>query len=94
MSEEGENKRLVEFLAQCAELNPNALLFEGVDPCIVGFGNQFTKESVFIYDDLKMVEHLMEKDDMSADEAMDYLSFNTWGSWMGDNTPIVIRTFE
>ena len=94
MTEEAKNKRLDEFLAQCAELNPDALLFDGFDSCIVGFGNQFTKASVFVYDDLKMIDHLMETYSMDADEAMDYLSFNTWGSWMGENTPIVIRTFE
>jgi hypothetical protein len=94
MIEEGENKGLDQFLAQCVELNPDALLFDGFNSCIIGFGSQYSKNSVFVYDDLRMVDYLVENEDMSVEEAMDYLSFNTWGAWMGDNTPIVIRSSE
>ena len=45
-----------------------------------------------IYDYDKMIEHLMEKEDMNCDEAADFISYNTIRSlaYMQNDAPIVM----
>ena len=84
-------ERLEQFLEQVGELNPDAIKFDGFDAAIIGCGNQFTKDAILIYDEMLMVDILIEQG-MTVDEAWEYLSFNTWGAWLGESTPIVMRS--
>ena len=91
---EVQTKRLGQFLEQVGELNPDALSFDGFDNCIVGVGQQFSKAPVLIYDEFLMLNHLCDAEGWDVDEAWDYLCFNTFGAWMGEGTPIVIRSLS
>lgn len=88
------DERLNQFLEQVGELNPEALSFDGFDDCIVGVGQQFTKDPVLVYDEFLMLNHLCDKEGWEVDEAWEYLCFNTFGAWMGEGTPIVIRSIK
>jgi hypothetical protein len=88
------DERLNQFLEQVGELNPEALSFDGFDNCIVGVGQQFTKNPVLVYDEFLMLNHLCDKEGWEVDEAWEYLCFNTFGAWMGEGTPIVIRSIK
>ena len=83
--------QLEHLLSELHELNPNALSFDGFDNCIIGYGCQYTKDPVLIYDEQKMVEHLVWNENWSFEEAWDYLCFNTFCAWVGEGTPIVLR---
>lgn len=43
-----------------------------------------------VYDKDRMIERLMIRDDMSLDEAIEYLDFNTWNVYVGKGTPIYV----
>ena len=88
------DERLNQFLDQVGELTPAALSFAGFDDCIVGVGQQFTKDPVLVYDVFLMLNHLCDKEGWEVDEAWEYLCFNTFGAWMGEGTPIVIRSIK
>jgi hypothetical protein len=88
------DERLNQFLEQVGELNPEALSFDGFDNCIVGVGQQFTKDPVLVYDEFLMLNHLCDTEGWEVDEAYEYLCFNTFGAWMGEGTPIVIRSLH
>lgn len=48
-----------------------------------------------VYDFYKMVDYLVEKDNMTYDDAVEFIEYNTIGSIMGNGTyPIVIYTME
>ena len=57
------------------------------DEAIVGI----TYNSQVVYDMDGMVELFAKHNDCDNDEAIEYLSFNTWTAYVGDLTPIFIR---
>lgn len=71
-----------------SEENPEALLADGLERALVGYGAQYSKPVLAIYDAEKCVRVLMEDNDWSREEAQEYFEFNTACAWMGENTPI------
>jgi hypothetical protein len=61
---------------------------DGFDDCVIGFEPNSMK---LIYNIDKMVKTLMNKDKMSKNIATEYLEFNVFSAYMGDNTPIYIQ---
>jgi hypothetical protein len=63
------------------------LFANGFDEAIIGLD---TSDEVFrvIYDRQKMADILIERDEMSSDEAWDYLEYNVFNAYVGDGTPI------
>lgn len=70
-----------------------ALFCDGFDDCILGVADRFGwSESLVVYDYNKMIAQMVEKDGMSEEEAVEFFDFNIIGAWMGDGTPIFVRT--
>ena len=63
---------------------------DGFDDAVIGVDSISMR---LIYSIEKCVEILM-KDEMTQEDALDYLSFNTINSYVGDQTPIFIYTFQ
>lgn len=61
------------------------LLADGFDEAIIG---QCCVSLRMIYSVEKMVQILMERDEISSEDAMDYISYNCIGSYVGEMTPI------
>jgi hypothetical protein len=83
------NQELREALA---ELNPEALLADGLEAALVGYTVNHHHAHVAVYDVNKCIEVLVDRDGMSHEEADEFLSFNTLGAFVGENGPIYIRT--
>lgn len=73
-----------------AEMNPDALLADGFEAAIIGVGERCSKEAIVVYDAAKCIQILMERDGMSHEDAGEFFSFNTLGSWVGENTPLFL----
>ena len=65
---------------------------DGFDEAIIGIAQRCGSEDVLAYDAEKCVEILVEKDDMTQEEAMDYFLFNVYGAYVGEGTPIFVWT--
>lgn len=63
------------------------IFYDGLDEAIIGVSQQFTKSLVITYSYLKCIDVLVEKEDMTPDEAIEYLDFNTISMWVGEKTP-------
>ena len=63
---------------------------DGFDNAIIGVGERCTTDSMIVYDYDKMVKVLVTRDDMSYEEAEEYIDFNIVGAWIGDTTPIIV----
>ena len=74
-------------------LNPDALAADGLDDAIIGYGQQFPKEPLLVYDYDKCVEIFMGQG-MSHEEAIEWLEFNVINAYMGEGTPIFIRSVK
>jgi len=78
------------------------LKIDGHDDAIVGkaciwvsaVGVSWSKEDVLIYSGIKILNELVERDGMSAEEALEYIDFNIEGAYMGPDTPIIMWEYE
>ena len=66
------------------ELNPEAMLADGFDDCILGY----EKDGRVIYSIEEIIATLMERDGMSEEEAIEFFDFNIEGAYVGEYTPI------
>jgi hypothetical protein len=76
---------------QIADINPDLLLMDGFDDCILGVGTRFGSEEFVIYDLSKVIAQL-ESQGMTHDEAVEYHEFNQLGAYVGDHTPAFMIT--
>ena len=67
------------------------LKWDGFDNAIIGTAERHNMETVIAYDLTKMVQILVARDDMSVEEAHEYLQFNVIGAYIGEYTPIIIN---
>jgi hypothetical protein len=67
--------------------------WERLDYAITGTANLWIgneRVDVLVYDCEKMVEQLIIRDGMSADDAVEYISFNIENAYIGKDTPVVV----
>ena len=68
----------------------NFIIFENpdYDSAIIGI----TENNQVVYDYEKMIEYLMQEDDMDYEEAVDFISYNTIRSlpYAGEGAPIMM----
>lgn len=74
-----------------AELNPDALLADGLEAALVGYTVNHHHPHVAVYDIDKCVQVLVKRDGMTPEEADEFLSFNTLGACVGENGPMYVR---
>lgn len=95
--EEEEVIRDSEFWHDLEQENPDVIVFDGPGPrdlfdsCIVGSAGRINMPPVLVYDAEKMLEKLMFTLKMSYIEADEFLEFNTFGAYLGEHTPLIIR---
>jgi len=64
-------------------------LADGFEDALIGYGTQFTTE-VAVYSLQTCVSILIDRDGMTSEEAMEFMSFNVLGAYVGKDTPIFI----
>lgn len=69
------------------ELEEPMLRMDGFDDCCVGYVERCGCPAIFVYDQGKIIDKLMERDGMCYDDAAEYFSFNIEDAYMGDGTP-------
>ncbi len=71
----------------------SALMADGFEDAIVGITlSQPGRPVLTVYDYEKCVRILVRRDKMTYEEAEEFLDFNTVGAWVGEGTPIFLRT--
>lgn len=75
---------------ELSEVNPEALLADGLEDAYLGYVINTHHKSVAVYDATKCVEVLMG-DGMTEDEATEYLEVNTYSAYVGENGPLFVR---
>ena len=69
------------------------MLADGFDNAIIGVSIGHDSERV-VYDAKQMVEILVQKENFTEEEALEYLEFNTFGAYIGENTPIYFERLD
>jgi hypothetical protein len=71
------------------DLEEEMLNMDGYDDCIMGIGVRCGSENILAYDVDKVLKKLMSQD-MTYEEAYEYMEFNMIGAYVGERTPIFI----
>lgn len=79
-------KQKVEFIAQN---NPEAVLLDGFDDCIVGFVSN-VRVWVVCYDYKKIIKKLQKRDGMTELEAVEFYEHNIFCCYCGDYSPLFL----
>ena len=74
-------------------LDPNTLYADGFEDALIGLGWQHTK-LIAIYDYKKCVEILILREEMTHEEAIEWMEYNVVGSYVGEYTPIFMLPKE
>jgi len=64
---------------------------DGFDDAVIGVAERCSHGSVIVYDFDKCVEILMERDGMTDDDAMEHMSYNVTGAYVGEGTPFFLH---
>jgi hypothetical protein len=64
------------------------LMVDGFDEAVIGIEALKLR---LVYDINKMRSILIERDEMTFEEAMDFLDHNVLGSYVGEQTPIYVE---
>lgn len=84
----------MEWKAEIADLNPEALLADGFEEAAIGYVANQHHALVVVYDYEKCVQILVSRDGMTDDDAREYLGFNTLSAYVGENGPIFMARFS
>ncbi len=82
------------ILEALGELNPDALMADGLEAACIGYTVNHHHAYVAVYDLDACIDVLMERDGMDYEEADEFLSFNTLDAFVGENGPLFIRMFN
>jgi hypothetical protein len=75
---------------ELAEIDPDLMLMDGFDDCILGICESFGGESVVAYDYDKVIASL-ESQGMTYEEAVECHEFNQAGAYVGERIPVFIH---
>lgn len=76
------------------EIYPDMLLLVGYDRAFIGVGERCGQPAIAIYDHSKIVDILMDRDGMDYETAIEFISFNVAGGWVGEGTPMILYRDE
>jgi len=76
---------------QVAEIDPDLVMADGYDDCIIGISNEFGRPARVAYDRSKVIEKLIGEG-CTLEEAEEFFEFNIIGAFVGDRTPAYIET--
>ena len=62
------------------------------DNAIIGVSMGISSGTKVVYDAEKMAETLVVSEGITEQEAWEYLEFNTFNAYVGENTPIFVST--
>ncbi len=68
---------------------------DGFDEAIIGVTyDMVVQEERLIYSVDKCVEILVKRDEMTSEEAIEYMDFNVLGAYIGKDQPVFLSEYE
>ena len=72
------------------EHNEDILTADGFDYALIGVCERAGQPIIAVYDKEKCIKLLIERDEMTEEEAEEYFNYNIVGAYVGENTPCFI----
>ena len=64
---------------------------DGFDEAIIGSITSYGRGETVLYSTQKIIEVMMERDGMTAEDAMEFFNYNILGSYNGDGMPAFLN---
>ena len=74
------------------DIGEPVLLMDGFDEAFIGLSQRINEPMLAVYGYDEMVDLLMSRDGMDDEEAMEFIDYNCVGAWVGERTPIIVRS--
>tara|TARA_R110002020_G_scaffold9522_5_gene37348 strand:- start:2228 stop:2488 length:261 start_codon:yes stop_codon:yes gene_type:complete len=74
-------------------LNNEMIKWDGFDDCILGVGSRCGMQDILVYSRQKIAYKLRDRDEMTLEEAIEYIDFNIVGAFVGEGTPMILEDF-
>jgi len=81
------------LLDQIADGSPGAILLDGLDEAILGYGQRGTGDYIAVYDFDGIVDLLTRKG-MDRGDALEHFDYNIQGTWAGEGTPVIVYQYD
>ena len=65
---------------------------DGFETAFVAVGFRYNGNDIAVYDYDLCIDVLIDRDTMSVEEAHEFMSYNVIGAYVGEQTPLFIRT--
>jgi hypothetical protein len=72
------------------DIEDDLFLFDGFDEAFIGYSDAINRPKQAVYSYEKMIQICIGKDKLTYDEAIDYVDYNCFNTWVGENTPIIV----
>ena len=76
------------------ETDEDIMLMDGFEEAFIGFSKRCGQPTLATYSYEKMLQVLIERDEMDVEEADEYIMYNCEGAWMGELTPIILHEYN
>lgn len=76
-----------EFLVMNGADDVEIMTCDGFEDAFVGVAMRFGQQVVALYDKEKMLQIMMERDEMTYEQALEFFDYNIQGAWVGEGTP-------
>jgi len=81
------------IITEISELNPKAIVLDGLDESIVGIGYSKDLEPRLVYSVVGIMDILTKRDGMSVLEAQEFYDYNISDGYFGEHGPIFLETY-
>lgn len=79
---------------ELVELNPDALLADGLEGALIGYTINTNHPHVAVYSTSRCADVLVSRDGMTHEQAEEFLEFNTYCAYVGPNGPLFVRMLD
>jgi hypothetical protein len=76
------------------ETDEEIMLMDGFEDAFIGFSKRCGQPTLATYSFIKMMQVLIERDDMDTMDAEENIMYNYEGAWMGELTPIILHEYN
>ncbi len=92
-----ESAELIDLLNEASD--GQAILYDGLNEAVVAIGEVWAtaeggggqRVSVAVYDYMKLIEIFTRDDEMSEEDAIEYIDYNILGGYLGPYTPVFVN---
>jgi hypothetical protein len=84
---------MTQFNLDIDEYAEGAILLTDLEDCIIGVVEEFGNGRRILYDRMKIIQKLQERDSMTEQEAEEFYDYNILGLYAGEQNPVFLDRF-